>query len=200
MNALFIYLFSPDQGTLYLGSRTVLLGSEDATYALTRETLFYLVVVCLKYFSIFPMALLFVSITNPSQFASSLNRLGLSYKISYAVALALRYLPEVSSSYLHILHAQMARGVDISRNVSLGKRISSVSRLLAPLVLSSLDRIEVITNAMILRGFGRMDTRTWYLSQKLRMQDYLVLGFAFALVAASLWVRFGMNVMFWYPF
>jgi energy-coupling factor transport system ATP-binding protein len=200
LNALFIYLFSPDQGTLYLGSRTVLLGSEGATYALTRETLFYLVVVCLKYFSIFPMALLFVSITNPSQFASSLNRLGLSYKISYAVALALRYLPEVSSSYLHILHAQMARGVDISRNVSLGKRLSSVSRLLAPLVLSSLDRIEVITNAMILRGFGRMDTRTWYLSQKLRVQDYLVLGFAFALVAASLWVRFWMNVMFWYPF
>jgi len=58
----------------------------------------------------------------------------------------------------------------------------------------------VITNAMILRGFGRMDTRTWYLSQKLRVQDYLVLGFAFALVAASLWVRFWMNVMFWYPF
>lgn len=200
LNALFIFLFSPDQGTRYLQTRTVFFGSGDAYYAITAETLFYLVVVCLKYFSIFPMALLFVSVTHPSEFASSLNRLGLSYRISYAVALALRYLPEVTSSYLHILHAQMARGVDISKEVSLGKRIASVSRILAPLVLSSLDRIEVITNAMILRGFGRMEKRTWYLSRSLQGRDYLVLGLAGALVAASLWVRFGMKVMFWYPF
>jgi len=146
------------------------------------------------------MALLFVSITNPSEFASSLNRLGVSYRISYAVALALRYLPEVSSSYLNILRAQMARGVDVSKDVSLAKRVSSVSRILAPLVLSSLDRIEVITNAMILRGFGRMEKRTWYLSQSLRARDYLALGFALVLASASLWVRFGMKVMFWYPF
>jgi len=200
LNALFIYLFSPDQGTLYLGTRTIIIGSPGAQYALTLETLFYLVVVCLKYFSIFPMALLFVSITNPSEFASSLNRLGVSYRISYAVALALRYLPEVSSSYLNILRAQMARGVDVSKDVSLAKRVSSVSRILAPLVLSSLDRIEVITNAMILRGFGRMEKRTWYLSQSLRARDYLALGFALVLASASLWVRFGMKVMFWYPF
>ncbi len=199
LNALFIYLFSPDQGTLYLGSRTVIFGRFDAPYALTLETLFYLLVVCLKYFSIFPMALLFVSVTNPSEFASSLNRLGCSSRISYAVALALRYLPDVSSGYLHILHAQMARGVDISKDVSLGRRIASVSRILAPLVLSSLDRIEVITNAMILRGFGRMEKRTWYLNQPLKLLDYLALGLAFSLVSASLWVRFGMKVMFWYP-
>jgi energy-coupling factor transport system ATP-binding protein len=180
-------LFSPDQGTLYLGTRTIIIGSPGAQYALTLETLFYLVVVCLKYFSIFPMALLFVSITNPSEFASSLNRLGVSYRISYAVALALRYLPEVSSSYLNILRAQMARGVDVSKDVSLAKRVSSVSRILAPLVLSSLDRIEVITNAMILRGFGRMEKRTWYLSQSLRARDYLALGFALVLAYASIW-------------
>lgn len=200
LNALFIYFFSPDQGTRYLGTRTVVFGSESARYALTQETLFYLLVVCLKYFSLFPMALLFVSITHPSEFASSLNRLGLSYRISYAVGLALRYLPEVTSSYLHILHAQMARGVDISKAVSLGKRIASVSRILAPLVLSSLDRIEVITNAMILRGFGRMERRTWYMSRCLKARDYVALGLAVFLVALSLWVRFAMKVMFWYPF
>lgn len=200
LNALFIFLFSPDQGTRYLGTRTILLGDEAMHYALSAETLFYLVVVCLKYFSIFPMALLFVSVTHPSQFASSLNRLGLSYRISYAVALALRYLPEVTKNYIHILHAQMARGVDLSRSSSLGTRIRSIGRVLSPLVLSSLDRIEVITNAMVLRGFGRNEKRTWYLERKLSISDLVVLALGILLLAFSLFSRFGLKVMFWYPF
>ena len=200
LNALFIFLFSPDQGTRYLGSRTILLGDEQMHYALSAETLFYLVVVCLKYFSIFPMALLFVSVTHPSQFASSLNRLGLSYRISYAVALALRYLPEVTKNYVHILHAQMARGVDLSSASTLGKRIRSIGRVLSPLVLSSLDRIDVITNAMVLRGFGRNEKRSWYLQRKLRVADFVILGLGILLLAFSLFCRFGLKVMFWYPF
>ncbi|MGH0052255.1 MAG: DUF3744 domain-containing protein [Sphaerochaetaceae bacterium] len=200
LNALFIYLFSPDQGTRYLGSRTIILGPEETRYALSAETLFYLVVVCLKYFSIFPMALLFVSITHPSQFASSLNRMGISYRISYAVALALRYLPEVTKSYMHILHAQMARGVDFSSATPLKKRLASVGRVLTPLVFSSLDRIDTITNAMVLRGFARYNRRTWYLQRKLKLIDYVVLVFTFLLLAASLYSRFYRKVMFWYPF
>ena len=144
--------------------------------------------------------LAFVSVTHPSQFASSLNRLGLSYRISYAVALALRYLPEVTKNYIHILHAQMARGVDLSRSSSLGTRIRSIGRVLSPLVLSSLDRIEVITNAMVLRGFGRNEKRTWYLERKLSISDLVVLALGILLLAFSLFSRFGLKVMFWYPF
>lgn len=200
INALFIFLFSPDQGQRYLGSRTVILGPSAAHYALTFETLFYLVVVCLKYLSIFPMALLFVTSTHPSQFSSSLNRLGVRYKTSYAVALAMRYLPEVTASYIHILHAQMARGVDISRAVPLRKRISSVGKILAPLVFSSLDRIEVVTNAMVLRGFGKNRRRTWFLARKLRFSDVLVLASMVCWLSLSLYARFVQGVMFWFPF
>lgn len=199
-NTLFIFLFSPDQGTIYLSSRTILLGSPDMRYALSAETLFYLVVVSLKYFAIFPMALLFVTVTHPSAFASSLNRLGLSYRISYAVALALRYLPEVTKNYLHILHAQMARGVSLSADVPLKKRFSSLARVLSPLVLSSLDRIDVIANAMVLRGFGRLKERTWYMDRRLTVSDFLTMGGFILLLVASLYSRFVKNVMFWYPF
>ena len=199
INAIFIYLFSPDQGQRYLGSEHILLGSPSAHYALTVETLFYLLVVCLKYFSIFPMALLFVTATHPSQFSSSLNRIGIRYKTSYAVGLAMRYLPEVTSSYTHILHAQMARGVDISKNVKLKQRISSVGKILAPLVLSSLDRIDVVTNAMVLRGFGKHPKRTWYLARKMKLYDVLVLVLMVCWVSLSFYLRFGRGVMFWFP-
>jgi energy-coupling factor transport system ATP-binding protein len=199
INALFIFLFSPGQGTVYLGNRTVLLGAEDARYALTLETLFYLVVVCLKYFAIFPVALMFVTCTHPSHFSSSLNRIGVRYRTSYAVGLAMRYLPEVTSSYVHILHAQMARGVDVSKNVPLRKRIASVGKILAPLVLSSLDRIDVVTNAMVLRGFGKNKKRTWFLATSLKPFDLLVLFLIGSWLAFSLYVRFAKGVMFWYP-
>jgi energy-coupling factor transport system ATP-binding protein len=199
VNALFIFLFSPDQGTKYLGSRTVLLGDPEARYALSVETLFYLVVVCLKYFAIFPVALLFVTCTHPSHFSSSLNRIGVRYRTAYAVGLSMRYLPEVTSSYLHILHAQMARGVDVSKNVPFKKRMASVGKILAPLVLSSLDRIDVVTNAMVLRGFGKRKRRTWYLATPLRARDLVVIAALAGWIALSLYSRFGMGVMFWYP-
>lgn len=200
LNAIFIFLFSPKQGVVYLGSETLLLGNEMMRYALSRETLFYLFVVCVKYLTLFPVALVFVSITHPSEFASSLNRLGIGYTVSYAVSLALRYLPEVTKTYVNILRSQMARGVDISKNAPLRKRLSSMARIIAPLVLFSLDRIEVITNAMVLRGFARLKKRTWYMQSSLRPRDWVALGLTLLFVAASLYIRFARNVMFWYPF
>lgn len=114
-----------------------------------------MVTVTLKYFSMFPIALVFVFTTHPTEFAASLNRIGLPYKIAYAVSLTLRYLPEVKSDFVNIMHAQQARGVDLSKNVSVFTRISNLAKILGPLIFSSLDRADEISNAMVLRGFGR---------------------------------------------
>ena len=200
MNALFIYLFSPQQGPLSMGHRTVILGPESMNYSLTLETVIYLITVSMKYLAIFPMALMFVFATHPSEFASSLNRLHFSYKISYSVSLTLRYIPEITDDYMHIMHAQMARGVDISKGVSLLDRIKSVSKVLAPLVLSSLERIDTISNAMVLRGFGKNKKRTWYMSRKMKVSDYLSLLIVFAILLVSILSRFVFGVKFFYPF
>ena len=199
-NAFFIYLFSPTQGTIYMGSRTVILGPESAKYALTFETLWYLIIVTLKYFTIFPASLLFVSTTQPSEFASSLNKIGVSYRVSYAVSLALRYLPDVIADYTHILHAQMCRGVDVGKDAKLIERVKSIGSVLAPLIISSLDKIDIISNALILRGFGRMKKRTWYSAQKLKLNDYLMLSFVLILFAVALYFRFVKKIMFYIPF
>ncbi len=200
LNALFIYLFSPDQGSVYIGSMTVILGSASSRYHLTLEMLTYLVSVTLKYFTIFPIAVLFVFTTHPSEFASSLNKIGISYRISYAVSLTLRYIPELTDDYQHILHAQMARGVDISKNVKLRERILNIAKILGPLVLSSIDRIDVISNAMVLRGFGKERKRSWYMARKLRAADWAVIATLVLLISSSLVSRFVFGTMFYYPF
>ena len=90
INVLAIYLFSPGQGTAIYGTRTVLFG--DGRYACTAEQLFYEFNIVLKYLTIVPSIFIFIVTTNPSEFAASLNRIGISYNVGYAVALALRFL------------------------------------------------------------------------------------------------------------
>ena len=40
-----------------------------------------------------------------------------------------------------------------------------------------MDRIDVVSNAMELRGYGKHKKRTWYMERALKRNDYLVIGF-----------------------
>ena len=200
LNALFIYLFSPQQGPEYMGSRTILFNLPDTHYTPTAETLWYLLIVVMKYFSISPIAITFIYCTQPSEFASSLNRLRISYKISYAVSLAFRYIPVIMKDYTNIRDSQACRGVEISRKAKLSQRISGTTKTLAPLILSSIDKIDIITNAMILRGFGKNRKRTWYRADSLKTADWILIVFMAALIALTVYLRFGTGVKFFYPF
>ena len=170
MNNLLIYLFSPDHGVNLYGSETVLLPL-IGRYRITAEQLFYHLNVVLKNACTIPIVLLFVCTTNPSEFAASLNRIGVSYRISYAVALALRYIPDIQREYRDISLAQQARGVEMSKKAPLIKRLKSAAAILIPLILSSMDRIETISNAMELRGFGKEKRRSWYSGRKFSRAD-----------------------------
>ena len=88
INNVLVYLFSPQHGTEIYGTAHVVLGS--GKYALTQEQLFYHLNYFLKYLATIPIVLLFVSTTNPSEFAASLSKLGVKYSVAYSVALALR--------------------------------------------------------------------------------------------------------------
>ncbi len=68
------------------------------------------------------MALLFILATNPSEFAASLNKIGVSYKISYSVSIALRYIPDIQREYHDISFAQQARGIDMSKKKKVRKK------------------------------------------------------------------------------
>ena len=52
----------------------------------------------------------------PSEFAASLNSIGISYKVGYSVAIALRYIPDIQRDYHSISQAQQARGVELGKN------------------------------------------------------------------------------------
>lgn len=182
LNNLLIFLFSPEQGVEIYNSRTVLCHI-FWRYTVTKEQLFYHLNVTLKYAVSFPVIMLFVTTTYPSEFAASLSRIGVSYKISYAVSLALRYIPEVQREYHDISIAQQARGLEMaSKKQSLYKRLKNAVALVFPLIISSMDKIEVVSNAMDLRGFGKDKKRTWYNARSFKFTDY------FAMILCALFV------------
>ena len=184
INALVIFLFSPNQGTVIYGTRHLLVHLVGP-YSVTQEELFYMLNVILKYFAVLPLALIFITTTDPSEFAASLNRIGVSYKAAYSVALTLRYIPDIQRDFRNISQMQQARGIDTSKNAPLLTRLKNVTSILMPLVFTSLDRIDVITNAMELRGFGKGKRRTWYRGRKLGRADFVMIGLSTVAIVIS---------------
>ena len=197
-NNIAIYLFSPQQGVEIYRTKHILLGAGH--YALTAEQLFYLFNISLKYFVVIPIALLFIVTTHPSEFASSLNRLGISYRISYAVALALRYIPDIQREYRTISLSQQARGIDMSKKAKLPRRIKNAASIITPLIFSSLHRIEVVSNVMDLRGFGKHKKRTWYSAKPFQKDDYFAIVFFILILIGSLLITFYDGSRFYNPF
>ena len=185
LNALLIFVFSPYQGVEIYGSRTDLFHL-IGPYTVTKEQLFYELNVILKYFATIPMALLFILTTDPSEFAASLNKIGVSYKVAYTVSIALRYIPDVQRDYKDISFAQQARGIDLSSKEKLSKRIKNSAAILMPLIFSSLERIDKNSLAMELRAFGNNKKRTWYNSRKFGKIDYISIVILLMIVAISI--------------
>ena len=199
MNNFFVFVFNPNQGTEIYGTRHVLVNL-PGRFAVTSEELFYLLNITLKYFIALPVAILFISATDPSEFAASLNSIGVSYRVGYSVAIALRYIPDIQRDYHSISQAQQARGVELGKKEPLFTRLKNAAGILLPLILSSLARIDVISNAMELRGFGKNKKRTWYRQRPFARNDYLALALGVLLLALSIVITFHDGNRFYNPF
>lgn len=198
-NAVISFFFSPEFGTTIYGTKNEF--ARLFGISLTYEQLFYQVTKMFKYASVIPLGMIFLLTTNPSEFASSLNGIGVNYKAAYAVALTLRYFPDIQRDYRDIYLAQQARGLELSRKAKFFDRFKNSLLIVIPLIFSTLDRIEVISNAMDLRGFSKSKTRTWYTSRRFNRQDVMALVLSGSIFIATIMVSiFINNSRFYNPF
>ncbi len=197
-NSLFLAIITPQYGSELTGSYNTFFSV--GIYNLTYETLFFVVTLSLKYFSLLPVSLLFVFTTNPSDFASSLNKVKVNYKISFAVSLALRYIPDVMSEYNQIKNALTLKGIDFEGEKNKFKKLGMYKLILVPLVRSSIDKIDTISNGMDLRSFGLFKKRTWYSSRKYGKHEYITLVAMILVFGIYLFARTIISTDFYYPF
>ena len=199
-NVIISYLFSPEEGVQIYGTRHEIFHF-IGRYSLTQEQILYQVTKLLKYASVVPLGIIFLLTTDPSELAASLSRVGVSYKAAYAVSLTLRYFPDIQRDYHDISLAQQARGLDLSHKAKLRSRFTNALRIVLPLIFSTLDRVESISNAMDLRGFGKAKTRTWYAQRPMKRIDWLsLLVCSFIFIATVLVSAFINHSRFYNPF
>lgn len=199
LNLFAVFIFAPYQGTAIYGTKNVLFHIAG-NYSMTTEQLFYEFNIMVKYFTVIPAVLMFIVTTNPSEFAASLNKIGISYNVGYAVAIALRYVPDVQSDFTKIKHAQEARGIEMSKKASLTQRIKNMAAIIFPLIFSSMERIDVVSNAMELRGFGKNKKRTWYSGKAFTRNDYIVMTVVICFSVFALVFTFYDGSRFYNPF
>lgn len=199
INLLAIFFFAPYQGCEIYGSRKAICHL-FGNYYLTREQLFYEFNVFIKYFSVIPSVFIFLVTTDPSELASSLNSVGVPYKIAYSLEIALRYIPDVQDEFTRIKNAQQARGIELSPKGRLIHRIKNTSMIIFPLLFSSMEKIDVVSNAMELRGFGKKPKRSWYSKRPMTRNDLYVTVFIIAFFVVTMIITYIDGNRFFNPF
>lgn len=199
VNLLGIFLFAPYQGCELYGSRTDIFHIAGQ-YTLTREQLFYEFNVFIKYFTVIPGVFIFLTTTDPSELASSINGIGVPYSIAYSLEIALRYIPDVQDEFRRIRNTQQARGIEMSSKGRLIDRIKNTAAIIFPLLFSTMERIDVVSSAMELRGFGKKPKRTWYSRRPLEKRDYLTLAFIFAFFVLTIVLTYADGSRYYNPF
>ena len=199
INVIFILLITPQYGSELVGTNTELI---NIGYAyINKETLFYVLTISLKYAVLMPITAIFIFTTHPSEFASSLNKIGIPYKIAYAINIAFRYIPDVQREYRDILDAQQARGLAFHKGEgSIGEILRNYTTIFVPLVSSSIKRIETVSNAMELRSFGKKRKRTWYSYKSFKMTDYFTIVLCLMVLCIAIYLKNNVITGFYYPF
>ena len=199
-NFVLTFLFAPMYGTEIYGTRHDLF-TIAGSYVVTKEQLFYQITKFSKYLSVIPLGMIFIFTTHPSEFASSLNAVGVSYRVCTSLSLTLRYFPDVTRDYTTISLAQQARGLEMSGKAKFADRAKSIAGILVPLILTTIDRIDLISNAMDLRGFGKNKKRTWYARRPFQVSDYACMAVCALILLVTLYIRFVINGNYFYnPF
>ena len=199
INLVCIFFFSPYEGCRIYESRTDMFHM-FGNYTMTREQLFYEFNVFIKYFTVIPSVFIFLVTTDPSELAASMNGIGVPYTIAYSIEIALRYIPDIQDEFHKIKNAQEARGIEMSSKGSLVSRIKNTAAIIFPLLFSTMQRIDVVSNAMELRGFGKKPKRTWYSKRSLKAADFVVLGFIVIFFIATMIITFHDGNRFYNPF
>ncbi len=105
-------------------------------------------------------SMLFVSITDPSLLAQGLTRVGVPYRYSFMLVVALRFLPLFESETQSVRLAQKSRGIEPDVR-SLGGILRTVRYTFFPLLVSALSRVDSLAMSMDGRGFGFAKERTF---------------------------------------
>lgn len=126
-------------------------------------------------------SMLFVAITDPTLLAHSLTRLRIPYRYTFALVIALRFLPLFDSENQVVRMAQKSRGIQPEVG-GFRKILRTIQYTFFPLLVSSLSRVESLSISMDGRGFGYSENRTYFRQSTWKVTDSLLAASGFGYV------------------
>ncbi len=145
-------------------------------------------------------SLLFVSTTDPTDFALSLiQNLKVPYRFGYGLLVSYRFLPLLRREYETIRMAHRVRGFAEGRG--LRGLLTRTKRYAIPLLAAAIRKSERTALAMDAKAFGAGPDRTYYRQMRFTARDALFVLALSAYTALVYWIalRFGLADLQWVP-
>jgi energy-coupling factor transport system permease protein len=169
------------------------------TYRLTAAVLLYVITQALRLYSIAAYAFTFPFVVDPADLGVAFNRLGLHYKIAFAMDMAFRYVPAMGRELQTTIDAQRVRGYELDqlRGGPVSKSIR-LAPIVVPVVLNAILGAEDIIDAMDLRCFG-IGKRTWLRQLAYQNLDRVALGTMVGVLLLSIAANLTGHLGTWFP-
>ena len=152
---------------------------ESLQYSLARTMLILLMIIS---------GMNLLSTTRNEELVLGMIRLGLPYRVGFAISTSLRMVPTISSSIYIISQAQRSRGLDLESGNIL-ERIKKYIPLLIPVFISTIRGTNVFGMALESKGFGAREDRTFYLKMEMAKRDFITLGFSISVLIFVIYIN-----------
>ena len=147
----------------------------------------------LKLAELLATSVLFLSTTKVEEFTAGLARIGVPYRVGFAITLAFRLAPLFIDSALTVVQAQSLRGYDFNRGGPL-ERVKRYVPVVVPVFMGALRKANNMAMALEARGFGMSAMPTSYIDFPIRPRDRIAYALLIGLAATYFliyWTGYG---------
>jgi len=152
---------------------------ESAQYSLARTMLMVFMITS---------GMILVSTTRNESLVLGMIKMGLPYRVGFAISTSLRLVPMIAGSLMTIMQAQRSRGLDLESG-NIFQRMRKFIPLLIPVFISTIRSTNVFSMALESKGFGAREDRTFFLQLSMATLDYILLVLGTVFVVAGIFLR-----------
>lgn len=161
-------------------------GETQLFWRITVESMSFAIARTLLMILMISAGMILITSTRNEELINGMIRLGMPYRVGFAISTALRLVPTIASSTVTISQAQRSRGLDLESG-NLLERVKKFMPLLVPVFISTIRSTNIFGMALESKGFGARKDRTFYLVLEMRNMDYVVLAFAILFMLVSIY-------------
>jgi len=129
--------------------------------AISRTGVHFALGMAIKLATFLAVGVLFLSTTKIEEFAYALTRVGMPYKLGFAMTLAFRLVPVFVEAAATVVQAQRCRGFNFDEG-NLLQRMRRYVPVIVPVFIGALRRADGMAMALEARGFQSRQPRTTF--------------------------------------